>query len=218
MAPTERSRTVKCLVILVAAMVIGACILLLMKTPPAKVPLYLAIRPSDEEPRQRASEAIRRTDIPIQAIKWRNIVVLDSPGENNDFSSKVGLEDEDTYHFVIGSPDVTGDGLIRSTRLWRKQQDSNHIVGSKYPFQQGSINIRLLCDTRRKTPTPEQMVALTDLVRQLQVLCQIPSDHVWVSCFPSTGGQKGPPGNPDEPGRFFPMKYFRSRLIRAVRQ
>jgi len=205
LAPTERSRTVKCLVILVVAMVIGAGILILIKTPPAKVPSFLTIKAKDRGSRSRISDAIYKTDIPIQAIKWVNIVVYD----NSDTSENSLIALNENYHFIIGSHDVIGNGSVRATFLWQKQQDCNHIIRSGYPAHQGSIKIRLVCDTSQKSPTLEQMNALIELVRKLQVLCQIPSDHVWV---------KGHPDNPDEVGRFFPSGYFRSRLIRAVRQ
>ena len=205
MAPTERSRTVKCLVILVATMIIGSGILLLIKTPPAKVSPFLTIKAKSEGSQSDISNLILKTDIPIQAIKWVNIVVYDNSDARGDSLAALN----ENYHFIIGSPDVIGSGSIWTTPLWQKQQDCNHIIRSGHPAHQGSIMIRLLCDTRQKAPTSEQMDALIELVRKLQVLCQIPSDHVWV---------EGPPDNPNEPGRFFPSGYFRSRLIRAVRQ
>lgn len=209
MASTGRSRTVRTLAALVAAMSIGAFVLILMETEPARPTAPLQADGKDEKdaepnPADRTA-TVRRTDVPIQPIKWRNIVVHDAAGRGR-------LEDgnPDGCHFLIGGPESFGDGAVRSTHLWRQQLDGNHLLASGHPCRnEDSIGIRLLCDTGRTAPSSNQMAALTDLARALQVICRIPSDRVYL--YSELSG-------PDGPGRLFPAETFRGRLITARRQ
>ena len=213
MASTERSRTVKTLLALMATMFVGACVLYMVETPPACLPLRAdstgeKVGKSDPG-RSGQVAAIRQTDVPIQYIKWCNIILHDFAGSVR--SGRVGLDRDDSVggcHFLIGTSGMFGDEVIRPTRLWRRQLDGKHIVVPGFSYNENSIGIRLLCDTDRQSPTSKQMAALTDLVRALQVTCQIPSDRVYLH------SELGAPGRP---GRFFPVELFRSRLITATR-
>lgn len=211
MARADRSRTITTLTVLVVAMSLGAFVLITMETPPASTPALLRADAADgsgtwadpNRPRTDHSALIRRTDVPVQPIKWRNIILYDTA------YNRILAADE--CHFLIGTPETSGNpgGLIRSTNLWKQQLDGNHVRDSRPPYSnENSIGIRLSCDTSRSVPTAEQMGALTDLVRALQIIFQIPSDRIYLQSGPDTPGR---------PGRFFPLETFQSRLIN-VRQ
>lgn len=210
MARADRSRTITTLTALVVAMAVGAFVLIKMETPPANTPALLRADTEDgsgtgsDPNRSRMDHAalIRWTDVPIQPIKWRNIILYDAADNRTPAA--------DECHFLIGASETsgnTGDRLVRSTNLWKQQLDGNHVRNSRPPYSnENSIGIRLSCDTSRSVPTAGQMGALTDLVRSLQVIFQIPSDRIYLHSGPDTPGR---------PGRFFPLETFRSRLINA---
>ncbi len=219
MARADRSRTITTLTALVVAMAVGAFVLITMETPPASTPALLRADAADgsgtgsdpNRPRMDHAALIRWTDVPIQPIKWRNIILYDAADNRTPAA--------DECHFLIGTPETSGNtgdlpgnrlvprGLVRSTNLWKQQLDGNHVRDSRPPYSnENSIGIRLSCDTSRSAPTTGQMDTLTDLVRALQVIFQIPSDRIYLHSGPDTPGR---------PGRFFPLETFRSRLINA---
>ncbi|MCK4625414.1 MAG: N-acetylmuramoyl-L-alanine amidase [Phycisphaerae bacterium] len=211
MARSNRSRTVTALAALVVAMGVGAFVLIMMETPPARPPVLRAdaadgsdaTTGTPQSPAERDA-LLRRTDVPIQPIKWRNIVLYDAADNRAAPPHASG-----GCHFLIGTAGANGDGTVGPTSLWRQQLDGNHVRGGRHPYNnENSIGIRLFCDTSRSPPTSGQMSALTDLVRALQVICQIPSDRVYIHSGP---------GKPGRLGRFFPIETFRSRLITARR-
>lgn len=214
MARADRSRTITTLTALVVAMAIGAFALITMETPPANTPALLRADAADgsgtgsNPNRSRMDHAalIRWTDVPIQPIKWRNIILYDTADNRTPAA--------DECHFLIGTPETSGNPgepsgnrIVRSTNLWKQQLDGNHVRNSRPPYSnENSIGIRLSCDTSRSAPTAWQMDTLTDLVRTLQVIFQIPSDRIYLHSGPDTPGRSG---------RFFPLETFRSRLIKA---
>jgi len=209
LARANRSRTITTLAVLVVAMGAGAFVLVLMETPPARPPVLQA-SPTDEQDAGTNSDKshtelaalIRRTSVPVQPITWRNIVLYDAA--DNLTGRNKGC------HFLIVASGVPGDGAVRSTDRWRGQLDGNHVLSGGYPYKnENSIGIGLFCDTSLASPTSGQMSALTDLVRALQVICQIPSDRVYL--------HSNEPGTPGRLGRFFPLETFRGRLVTARR-
>ena len=222
MTRADRSRTITTLAALVVAMVAGSFVLIKMETPPARLPALLRADAVDESGAGFASNRshteqaalIRRTDVPIQIIKWRNIILYDTADDRN--ASPTGPA-AGGCHFLIGTSETSGhprglfgDGVVRSSNLWRQQLDGNHVRVGGHPYNdENSIGIRLFCDTGRSAPTSGQMGALADLVRSLQVICQIPSDRIYLHSGPEIPGRMG---------GFFPLETFRSRLITARRQ
>ena len=209
MARAIRSRTITTLAVLVVAMGAGVFVLVLMETPPARPPVLQASPPDGSDAGTDSDKShtdmaalIRRTSVHVQPIKWRNIVLYDAS------DNLTGLHKG--CHFLIGASGVPGEKSVRSTGLWRRQLDGNHVFVGGYPYNnENSIGIGLFCDTSLASPTSGQMSALTDLVRTLQVIFQIPSDRVYL--------HSNEPGKPGRLGRFFPLETFRSRLITARR-
>lgn len=205
----SRSRTITTLAVLVVAMGAGAFVLILMETPPARPHVLQASIPDGTEtgtdPDKSHTELtalIRRTSVPVQPITWRNIVLYDA-------SDNLTVRNNGC-HFLIGASGVPGGKSVRSTGRWRRQLDGNHVLAGRYPYNnENSIGIGLFCDTSLASPTSEQMSALTNLVRALQVICQIPSDRVYL--------RSNEPGTSGRLGRFFPLETFRGRLITARR-
>ena len=214
MARVSRSRTVTTLAALVIAMGAGAFVLIMMETPPARPRAALRADAADGSdagadanpaPAERVA-LIRRTDVPIQPIKWRNIILY---GAADNRTTPPTGQAPGGCHFLIGTAGANDDGAVRSTGLWRQQLDGNHVHGGRHPYNdENSIGIRLLCDTSISAPTSGQMAALTDIVRALQAICRIPSDRVYIHSEPDRPGRLG---------RFFPLETFRSRLLTARR-
>ncbi len=214
MARANRSRTITTLAALVVAMGVGAFVLIMIETPPARPPAALRAGAADgsdaaadpNPSRAERAALIRRTDVPVQLIKWRNIILYDA-GDNQTTGPTGHVAGG--CHFLIGTAGTPSDGTVRTTGLWRQQLDGNHVHGGRHPYSdENSIGIRLFCDTGVSAPTSGQMAALTDLVRSLQAICQIPSDRVYIHSGPDTPGRLG---------RFFPLETFRSRLLTARR-
>jgi len=140
---------------------------------------------------------VRDTDVPLQYIKWRNIIVHDA--------GRDGPGIVEGSHFLVAADP---DGLVRATALWRQQRSGNHILVPGYSFNDNSIGVCLARDCRASAPTREEFAALVNLVRALQMTFQIPDDHVYLH---------SDLGTRDCPGRYFPVEPFRVRLIRSGR-
>jgi hypothetical protein len=195
------SGTAKTLGALVAALSAGTLLLWWMETIPAEpnVPLPLqALGPDAPSSRLRF---IHRTEVPLQYIKWRNIVVHDA-GQD-------GPKTVQRCHFLIGDgPERFGDGAIVATRLWRLQKSGGHTYVPGHSFDDESIGICLLGDCRKDEPSQRQIGALIYLVRALQATCQTPADRVYLH------SELADPGCP---GENFPARRFRRGLIPATR-
>ena len=201
--PMIGSRTIKTLVALVASLAIGAFVLILMETAPARptVPLPLeAVRHHDS---QGELSAIRHTDqgMEIQYLKWRNIVIHDTGRHGAEIASRC--------HLLIGKGNSLGDGAVQASLLWRRQLEGNHVRVPGFSYESNSIGICLLGDARKSAPTPKQLATLVRLVRALQVTCQIPRDHVYLHSELSGTGC---------PGELFPAAAFRKSLIPSARR
>ncbi len=200
LASTLRSGTIKTLGALVAALSVGAAMLLWMETVPARVEVPLPLQAVDADDVRPELGIIHQTEIPLQYIKWRNIVVHDAGRDGPGIVRRC--------HFLIGNGESFGDGAIASTRLWRLQKEGGHIHVPGTAFDSESIGVAVLCDTRRTAPTRRQLAALIHLVRGLQVTFQIPPARV------SLHSDWGEPGCP---GDRFPARAFRSALLPATR-
>ena len=220
MAQANRSRTIKTLATLVAAMVVGAFVLIKMERPPVTFPMLLraeglgesSVSPQNPYHTEQAA-IVQQTGVPVQINKWRNIIIYDVVCDGEYAPVRQTARG---YHFLIGTSRESmvaegrfGDGVVRSTECWIQQADGDHVrVSGRIYDNEDSIGICLFCDTDRLEPTQGQMNALTDLVRALQVILQIPPDRIYLS---------GRSDTTDRMGRFFPFETFRSRLITARR-
>jgi hypothetical protein len=188
-----RSGTIKTLAALVACMTLGAALLLAMETAPARPAVPLPLQSTASLPQM---EAVRQVDeqVGLQYVKWRHIVIHDT--------GRDGLAAADGCHFLIGSPRRLGDGQVKATPLWNRQADGRHIDVPGANFNTNSIGICLLLEGQE--PTPQQVLALANLVRALQTVCQIPPDRVYLH---SDLAQEGCPGPS------FPAEAFHQSLL-----
>ena len=193
-----QSGTIKTLGVLIVALSIGTLILLWMERPAAQpdVPLQ-AVGGRDVKANL---DFIHRIDVPFQYIKWRNIIVHDSGGHAPGIAGRC--------HFLIGNSSQYGDGAIVTTKLWRQQQTGNHIFVPGYAFEDQSVGVCILAEKPGAAPTRRQLAALIRVARGLQVVCQVPADRVYLH---SELGDDGCPG------KRFPTRTFRDRLISAAR-
>ncbi len=194
------SGTIKTLAVLVAALTIGTGVLIWMETDPARPTVPLSLEAVQAEGSNGAGAIVRETDVPLQYIKWANVVVHDAGRDGRGVAQGC--------HFLIGAAGDYGDGAIVPTRLWRWQQDGRHITVPGYSYDENTIGICLLTDCRRQGPSPRQLASLLKLARGLQVTFQIPRDHVYLH---ADLGESGCPGGQ------FPAEGFRRGLMRSAR-
>lgn len=190
----DGSRTVKTLAALVATMTVGAFVLRLLETAPIESPVarnLAAIETSSASPR----EIVLDTAIPIQSIKWSNIVIHRS-AEDGDLAERC--------HFVVGS-----DGeirLLRSTDLWKRQANGLHTYAIGRNYNADTIGICLIGDFARSGPSQQQFRRLMELVQTLQSMCNISADHVYL--------YRDLDARSDSPGAAFPVDVFSRYLLR----
>lgn len=186
------SGTIKTLAALVAAMSVTALLLIGMETAPARptVPLPLQATGDVAGPYMAVIRQARTT-LP----KWRNVFVHDAACDGP--SAARGC------HFVIAP-----DGSVQATARWVQQQDGQHVTVPGSSFNANSIGVCLLSEGRGRDATGPQLQSLVDLVRDIQVVFQIPPDHVYLH---------GHVARTSCPGPAFPAQEFRGRLLPAVR-
>lgn len=188
------------LVLLLAALTVGTITLMLMETAPIRpeVASLIAIRTGDHDP----TEIIRQTDLPLQLLKWRNIVIL------TDSSSA----EVDRYcHFVIKNASGSRQPTIRSTNLWKQQNHGRVITGPNAMFNASTIAVVLRSDYsgRGQTSPSGQLRKLTSLVRSLQLTFQISRSHVYLHRDLDIQSRS--------PGDAFPAEEFHSGLLKPTR-
>ncbi len=187
------SRTIKILTALLAAMTFGAIALIVMETAPISPPqttLALTNQSGD-----RSEPAVFDTDVPIQQIKWRNIIV-----HSGDISRQNGRR----YHFVVSPGGQTGE-TVRATKLWNEQLSGRHTEIPGRNFNVDSVGICLVGDFSQSPPSREQFTALVGLVRTLQENLSVPADRVYL--YSDLNAEAG------SPGVAFPNEAFSARLL-----
>jgi len=193
------TRTVQTLGALFATMVIGAVILMVMETAPVRPPVgNLA---AEEKPQEGLAAVVAQTDVPLQAIQWRNVVVHSTGGgEPSDVAERC--------HFVIEQ--TGGDVRVRATDLWKGQRQGRHVVQLPWrEFNSDSIGICLVGDFAYRQPSRQQFQALVELAQAVQRACAIPADHVYLhSDLDHRTGS---------PGAAFPGEAFSGSLLRPTR-
>lgn len=194
------SGTIKTLAVLLVAMTLGTTALIWMETAPARPMLSLPLQATNTGDGDNCLALVRNTDVPLQYIKWRNIVIHDSGRDSGDVANGC--------HFIIGNGNGVGDGEIRTTGRWQRQGDGRHISVPGFSYNATSVGICLMADSTASGPTARQVAALASLVQALQATCQISPDHVYlhrelaqVNC----------------PGPGFPADRFRQRLLPVTR-
>jgi N-acetylmuramoyl-L-alanine amidase len=188
------SRTIKTLAILLIAMTVGAVALMVMEVSPSLPTRNLAAMAEGSA----AGKVVQQTDVPIQASKWRHVVVHSS-AEGRDIARKC--------HFLV-LPEPGGDGVVFvATELWKGQLAGEHAYG-RYDYNRDSIGVCLMGDFSRKAPSNEQYTALVALVQYLQAFFEIEPARVYLY-RDLVGG--------DWPGKAFPTSDFSSRLLNPGR-
>lgn len=185
------SRTIKTLVALLASMTIGAFALLFLDTGPSReVSQRLA---AIAAPAGHAGRVLEDTAVPLQPIKWRNVVVHASGAEAADIAERC--------HFVIHQ-----DGQIQATPLWQRQLSGHHVYVPGRDFNADSIGICLVGEFSRQRPAQQQFAALIDLMHAIQPTFQIPADRVYLHSELDAYS--------NSPGMAFPAQQFAKRLYR----
>lgn len=143
---------------------------------PAKRPLV--IEPKKEE----TPIVLSIPRVPV-AKKWKYIVVHHSASPSGsadafDHFHRVtrGWEGGLGYHFVIGNGHGSGDGQVEVGHRWLYQSHGAH--AGQVEYNQHGIGICLVGNFQEDYPSPQQMANLVALIRELQQLCDIPSENV----------------------------------------
>jgi len=185
------SRTIRTLTALLISMTLGAMALMVLETAP--------VRPHAEQlaavgpPPGVIERLIHDTAVPIQPVKWRNMIVHGSDGAP-------GLPER--CHFVIGP----GAGA-KCTELWRRQLPGYHVYVPGRDFNADSIGICLVGDFSSSPPSQGQFDRLVQLTRALQRTLRLSADHIYLHSELDARSHS--------PGDAFPARAFNSSLLRS---
>jgi len=185
------SRTVKTLTALLVAMTLGALALMVLETDPIRptAPPLAVLTPSPSG----AARIIQETRVPLQAIKWRYVVVHASRSPMSETARKC--------HFLVEA-DGEDAWKITATDPWLDQREGGHIGGF---WRDSSIGICLIGDFSRRRPVQGQFASLIDLVNALQEACRISADRVYL--------HSDLVARSSSPGAAFPAAEFSARLL-----
>jgi hypothetical protein len=139
-------------------------------------PAGLSASRSTAQPNDAAADSspLMQTTVPVRA--WSEIVLHHSATNTGDVASidQAHRQQKDSqgrpwlgigYHFVVGNGRNMGDGEVQATFRWREQLAGAH-AGKRTHNEQG-IGICLIGNFDEQPPTPKQIDATRDLVRQL---------------------------------------------------
>lgn len=192
------SRTIKSLTALVMAMTVGTFVLMFLEleADPLKAPPdHLAAASAS---RDDTREVVLRTQIPLQPMKWSNVIVHASPHAD-------GLLARGCHFVVRPRPDATGRYVIATDR-WDRQADGRHAFVAGYDYNRNSVGICLIGDFSSQPPGRDQFDAAVALVRQLRRQCGMSADHVYLA--------RQLPLGEESSGKAFPVGLF-EYLVRA---
>ena len=190
---------VNTLAALVAAMTVGTVALMLLETAPIRPEVINLIAANDlpEVP-------IHQTNVPLQPMKWRNIVIHATGSEGGAIV--------DNCHFVVEQAPLASPRRatrVRVTELWKRQEHRAHITGFNSSFNENSIALCIVGDFSTRGPTSGQFREMIYLVRQLQLAFQITPGRVYL--------HRDLVGRSESPGRAFPSEQFNASLLRPSR-
>ncbi len=190
----QRSRTIKTLAALLAALVIGTFVLLVLETRPATVGSILPLV-SREGYTDPVAAIVKDVAVPLLRDRWTNIVIHDS------ICDMTGSAETDC-HFVILAGDA--DGVLVATHRWRQQGRGAHITVPGHDFNATSIGICIAGDLAAGPPSAAQLQTLRTLTRILQRKFDLPAHRVYTH---------GDLTASHCPGDDFPTTAFRSHLL-----
>ena len=173
----NQARTIKVLVLLVAAMTAGAFILMALdresiSAGPFSLSSYTQLNPIS----QVAISPINATE-----GKWSRIEVFYSNTANGSIASLVQSEDvsgpaDFNFHLIVFNGTGENDGQIAATNKWKSQLapiPSKSWVGSS-----GTVRICVVADGITHNPTGSQIQRTAALVEAISRKCNIASDHI----------------------------------------
>jgi N-acetylmuramoyl-L-alanine amidase-like protein len=189
------SRMINTLLVLVGALTIGTITLMVIEAPPIH-PEGRSLTAAGE-PAPDPLEIVRQTEVPVQPMCWRNIVLHATGSSNGDTNA----------HFVVDRRAGSQGLRARATKLWSQQRQTRMFSGRNSTFNSNTICIALVGDFRSAAPPVDQYRDLLALVRALQFAFQISGGHVYLhsELAPET----------HSPGEAFPLQDFTSRLLRS---
>ena len=193
----ERSRTVKVLIALFVAMILGSVVLIVLETAPVNPHRDLA---AISHPSDALGRSIYRTNVPVQPVKWRSIVIHSTGGRGANIAKE--------SHFLV-RPDGEGSSAVEMTPLWDRQVEGNHVYVPGRDFNSDSIGVCLVGDFSAQPPSPSQMKALLALVQSLQRTLNVSADHVYLHSDLDASSRS--------PGAAFPVREFTLALLRVER-
>lgn len=203
-APSRRTLTV--LALLLGSMTFASALLLALEPGPRASLAGVSL--SATEPRVDPVAILFETADQVAPAAWSAIAIQFS---GSSYGSAVSVHEDHkqlgldslAYHFVIGNGRGSDDGQIEISHRWRLQQAGAQVGSLRGPtFQRGVIQVCLIGDFNRNTPTEAQMRELVWLVRQLQGKHNIPAESVYLS-QDMTGAAS----------RLFPDAWFRQQLL-----
>ncbi len=181
-------RTVKTLLALLISMTSGALLLWVMSGDPL---------PSAEPAVIVAPEnQVLTTDVPMQASRWRHIVIHSSPSVDSDIARRC--------HFVV--VDAANGPALHASALWKRQAAGLGVPGQPASFNAETISVCLIGDFSKVAPGPAQYKALISLTKMLQAApLNISHSHVYLRCELDDTS--------DAPGLAFPIETFPKQLM-----
>jgi hypothetical protein len=171
------------------------------------LPSPTALTQMDEAPIRSLDAIFERTE--LDDGRWDGIVIhhsgatTGSPDSLDAQHRELGFRGLG-YHFVIGNGFGSTDGEVHVGYRWQQQLPGAHTAGvnSDY-YNRRTLGICLVGDGEKRAFSDAQLMALTQLVSELQRELDLPDDHVMLhrDVAPRSG-----------PGRLFPEAAFRARL------
>ncbi len=165
------------------------------------------LSPFERKEKKKADTRYRRYD--QEDSPWKYIVIHHSATRQGNakvfreyHKKKMGL-DGLAYHFVIGNGTYSKNGEIEYGEKWHRQQPGTHCHNANMNSQ--SIGICLVGNLDKDKATEKQMIALSQLVRDLQRRYDIPNGNV-------IGHKDADPGRTECPGKNFSLNVFEARL------
>jgi hypothetical protein len=154
---------------------------------------------------QESDDTSRRiTDITAAPAPWRFVYIHHSGKRSGDPDSLLAADGTPADHFVIGNGAGMGDGEIRPSQRWDKQQAAQAPKGLP-TLARECISICLIGDYDRHGPTPAQLRQLARLVSRMQAEYRISASGVYM---------RQQPGEPAGIGRQFPVEELQRLLGR----
>lgn len=122
-----------------------------------------------------------------EARAWRHIVLHHSASRGGDVDSIDAQHSQLTdaegrrwrgigYHFVIGNGQDMADGQVEATFRWHDQLPGAH--AGKREYNEAGIGICLIGNFDEQAPTPRQLAACKQLVRELGTRYEIEPEQV----------------------------------------